>query len=98
MYARNYHSYTHFILALGIVRKSSVWVFITSKYPGIHDIGLPIYMHHSQADRLPQAIYAENMSAPVKRDLQERLLDAISLVLTGHQLRSVLRAIPEPRI
>ena len=29
------------ILALGIVREPTVWVFITSKYPGIHDIGLP---------------------------------------------------------
>ena len=28
------------MLALGIVREPTVWVFITSKYPGIHDIGL----------------------------------------------------------
>ena len=41
MYASNSHSYTHLILALGIVRKPTVWVFITSKYPGTHDIGLP---------------------------------------------------------
>ena len=41
MYASNSHSYTHLILALGIVRKPTVWVFITSEYPGIHDIGLP---------------------------------------------------------
>ena len=43
MYASNPHSYTHLILALGIVRKPTVWVlnFITSRYPGIHDIGLP---------------------------------------------------------
>ena len=41
MYASNSHSYTHLILALGIVRKPTIWVFITSKYPGIHDIGLP---------------------------------------------------------
>ena len=41
MYARNYHSYTHLILALGIVRKPMVWGFITSEYPGIHDVGLP---------------------------------------------------------
>ena len=40
MYASNSHSYTHLVLALGIVRKPTVWVFITSKYPGIHDIGL----------------------------------------------------------
>ena len=40
MYASNSHSYTHLILALGIVRKPTVWGFITSKYPGIHDIGL----------------------------------------------------------
>ena len=44
MYANNSHSYTHLILAMGIVREPTVWVFITSKYPGIHDIGLPIYM------------------------------------------------------
>ena len=41
MCASNSHSYTHLILALGIVRKPTVWVFITSKYPGTHDIGLP---------------------------------------------------------
>ena len=41
MYASNSHSYTHLILALGIVREPTVWVYITSKYPGIHDIGLP---------------------------------------------------------
>ena len=40
MYASNSHSYTHLILALGIVREPTVWVFITSQYPGIHDIGL----------------------------------------------------------
>ena len=40
MCASNSHSYTHLILALGIVRKPTVWVFITSKYPGTHDIGL----------------------------------------------------------
>ena len=41
MFVSNYHSYTHLILALGIVRKPIVWVFITSQYPGMHDIGLP---------------------------------------------------------
>ena len=41
MYASNSHSYTHLILALGIVREPTIWVFITSKYPGTHDIGLP---------------------------------------------------------
>ena len=41
MCASNSHSYTHLILAVGIVRKPTVWVFITSKYPGTHDIGLP---------------------------------------------------------
>ena len=39
MCASNSHSYTHLILALGIVREPTVWVFSTSKYPGIHDIG-----------------------------------------------------------
>ena len=42
MCASNSHSYTHLILALGIVREPTVGVFITSKYPGTHDIGLPI--------------------------------------------------------
>jgi hypothetical protein len=28
----NSHSYTHLILALGIVREPTVWGFITSKY------------------------------------------------------------------
>ena len=40
MYASNSHRYTHLILALGIVREPTVWVFITSNYPGIHDIRL----------------------------------------------------------
>ena len=40
MYASNSHSYTHLKLALGIVRKPTVWVFMNSKYHGIHDIGL----------------------------------------------------------
>ena len=41
MCASNSHSYTHLILALGIVREPTVWGFITSEYPGTHDIGLP---------------------------------------------------------
>ena len=41
MYASNSHSYTHLILALGIVREPTVWDFMTSQYFGIHDIGLP---------------------------------------------------------
>ena len=41
MCASNIHSYTHLILALGIVREPKVWVFITSQDPGTHDIGLP---------------------------------------------------------
>ena len=45
MYAIHSHSYTHLILALGIVREPTIWVFITSKYPGIHDIGLPNNAH-----------------------------------------------------
>ena len=40
MYASNSHSYTHLILALGIVREPTVWVFITSQYHGTHGIGL----------------------------------------------------------
>ena len=47
MYASNSHSYTNLILALGIVREPTVWVFITSKYPGIHDIGLPSMNPHA---------------------------------------------------
>ena len=41
MYASHSHTYTHLILALGIVREPTVWGFMTSKYPGTHDIGLP---------------------------------------------------------
>ena len=41
MYASKSHIYTHLILALGIVSEPTVWVFITSKYSGTHDIGLP---------------------------------------------------------
>ena len=43
MYASNSHSYTHLILALGIVREPTVWGFITLQYPGTHDIGLPSF-------------------------------------------------------
>ena len=49
MYARtfivkdNSHSYTHLILALGIVREPTIRGLITSQYPDIHDIGLPRY-------------------------------------------------------
>ena len=43
MYANNSHRYTHLILALGIIREHTVWGFMTSQYPGIHDIGLPAY-------------------------------------------------------
>ena len=42
MYANNSHSYTPLIIALGIVRKPTVWGFITSEYPGTHDIGRTI--------------------------------------------------------
>ena len=37
--ARNYHSYNHLILTLGIVREPTVWGFITSKYSCTHGIG-----------------------------------------------------------
>ena len=37
--ARNYHSYTDLTRSLGIVREPTLWWFITSKYPGTHDIG-----------------------------------------------------------
>ena len=36
--ARNFHSYTRLIPALGIVREPTVRWFITSQYPGIHDM------------------------------------------------------------
>ena len=59
MCARNSHSYTHLILALGIVSEPTVWVFITSKYPGTHDIGLPTrigsHLTREQGDRSSQA-------------------------------------------
>ena len=48
MYASNLHSYTHLILALGIVREPTVWVFITSKYPGIHDVHWAGYSIHTR--------------------------------------------------
>ena len=39
IYASNSNSYTHLIIAPGIVREPTIWGFITSEYPGIHDIG-----------------------------------------------------------
>ena len=50
MYACNSHSYTHLILALGIVREPTVWGFNTSEYPGIHDIGLPTVVSQTWQD------------------------------------------------
>ena len=41
MYAIHFDSYTHLILALGTIREPTVRGFMTSQYPGIHDIGLP---------------------------------------------------------
>ena len=32
VYARNYHSYTHLLLALGIIREPKIWWLIKSKY------------------------------------------------------------------
>ena len=61
MYAIYSHSYTHLIQALGIVREPTVWRFITSKYPGIHDTGLPIC----------SALYAKR--ATPRRDLRWNL-------------------------
>ena len=52
MYARNSHSHTHLILALGIVREPTVWIFMTSKYPGIYDIGPPTIGSPSKMSRV----------------------------------------------
>ena len=52
MYARHSHGYTHLILALGIVRKPTIWGFITLQYPGIHGIDLPSL---SRVETLPDA-------------------------------------------
>ena len=41
--ALNYHSYTHLIPALGIVREPTIWVCMTSKYSCTHDISLGGY-------------------------------------------------------
>ena len=54
IYASDYHSYTRLILALGIVKEPTVWGFIFSQYPDIHDISrasdsvTPVYSryHH----------------------------------------------------
>ena len=53
MCASNSHSYTHLIQALGIVREPTVWGFITSQYPGIHDIGLSIHSVYTNARAQP---------------------------------------------
>jgi hypothetical protein len=42
MYASNSHSYTHLILALGIVREPTVWDFITSNISW-HTLHWPAY-------------------------------------------------------
>ena len=56
MYASNPHSYTHLIIALGIVRKLTMWGFITSQYPGIHAIGLPSVTQASARTLCPAPI------------------------------------------
>ena len=52
MYARNSHSYSYLILAPGIVREPTVWVYITSKYPGIHDMAGLVTRPPSSSDEL----------------------------------------------
>ena len=55
----NSHSYTHLILALGIVRKPTVCVFVTSNYPGTHDIGLPTSTHQVHKPQLNEAVASD---------------------------------------
>ena len=47
--ARYYHSYTHLILAQGIVREPTVWGFIASTYSCTHGIGRATVLicHHT---------------------------------------------------
>ena len=54
MCTRNYHSFTHLLLALGIVREPTVWEFMTTKYYCAHDIGRASYMKTSEVSDLPQ--------------------------------------------
>ena len=62
MYASNSHSYTHLILALGIVREPTVWVFMSSKYSGIHDIGLPTDTAKEHTKKAAQACSTEPLN------------------------------------
>ena len=75
------HSYTHLIQALGIVRKPTVWVFITSKYPGTHDIGPPdsiiLHKHH-----FPRACRSEHMLAQRTRSRGQRRAKTTSTTTT----------------
>ena len=52
MCASNSHSYTHLILALGIVREPTGWVFITSEYPGIHELACLLLVILTSKDHL----------------------------------------------
>ena len=79
MYARIYHRYTHLIPALGIVREPTVWSFITSQYPGIHDMSLP-----SQGRHRRQTIAC----------CRNRSDAGLDLFVHKYYLEYVLRAIP----
>ena len=56
MYANNSHTYTHLIIALGIVRNPTIWGLITPKYSCTHDIaGLVLTLMGDRAGRWREA-------------------------------------------
>ena len=66
--ARDYHIYTHLILALGIVTEPTLWGFITSQYHDMHDIGLPTVW---RAVLTAQFVWAQQLMADCWAQLPE---------------------------
>ena len=69
--ARNYHSYTHLLLALSVVREPTVWGFITSKYSCTKDIGRT-------------SLYVVSTLKPEPQHKKEPLFRLVSLDPGGH--------------
>ena len=99
MYASNSHSYTHLILALGIVREPTVWNYITSQYLGIHDIGPPSYRDRIRVLCVVCAVLFCFITSPTAYSCSvsycvHRLRSEVSLQMTAYLPPSLLFFLP----
>ena len=81
MYAYNSHICTHLTLALGIVREPTIWIFITSKYPSTHDIGLAT--RRGRAVDEPSTARARSCFNCTKLGLQYTSASSVRLLING---------------